>query len=305
MRRTTTETRHDAVGVPGSALALRSHRVACCLASSEARHVAAAVVRRCGNEAVAIPPLEALRGLRHSGPWAALIHDLSPWDGEGVVQVLTVRREHPDLPILVYAPALVGVADFLVRCGALMGLRAEFQQRFTAEEIDRLHLLLVGLLAERPRARVMQMLRAVAPAAPPRTWAFAERALVHLGEERGPATLRVWSLARELGTSQRTLERAWRDTALPPPKEFLDWLALLLATVSAAAAGTTVAKAAQDLRIHSRHLYRLRRRLVPGHIPIPSLHPEQECDLVFLALIERCRGMQAALRTGHVSRVIA
>jgi hypothetical protein len=218
---------------------------------------------------------------------------------------VTVRREYPDLPILVYAPARVGVADLLVRCGTLTGLRAELQQRVAAEEIDRLHRLLVTLLAERPRARVLQMLRAMAPAAPPRAWTFAELALIRLSERRGPAGLRVGPLARELGASERTLERAWHHTALPPPKELLDWLALLLAAVSAESAGTTVARAARALRIHSQHLYRLRCRLLPGHTPTRSLHPNQECDLVLLALAERCRDMEAALQAGQRPAAIA
>jgi hypothetical protein len=305
MRRVMTETRHGgAVGVPAALSARGLDRIACCVASSEARQVAVAAVRCCGGDAVAMPPLELVKALRHSGPWAGLIHDLNPWDREGLAQVVRVRREYPDLPILVYPPARVGVADLLVRCGALTGLRA-LLQRVAPEEIDRLHRLLVSLLAERPRARVLLMLRAMAPAAPPCAWTFAELALIRLSEGRGPAGLRVGPLARELGASERTLERASHRTALPPPKELLEWLALLLAAVSAVSAGTTVVGAARVLGIHARDLYRLRRRLLPGHTRARSLHPDQECDMVLLALAERCRDLEAVLRVGRRSATIA
>jgi len=306
MRRGITEIRHDAATGPrGARIFPHPDRVACCVASGEARDIAIAAARRCASDAVVMTPDELLSVLRHGGPWAALIYDLGPRNGSGVTYAAGVRREHPELPILLYAPASAGVADSLLRCGALTGVRAELQGRVPAEGVERLHTLLTGLLAERPRARVLQMLRAVAPAAPPRAWAFAEQALTRLSERRGPTTCRVSSLARDLGASQRTLEREWHATALPPPKEFLDWVALLLAVVTAASTRTTVAQAAHHLRIHSRHLYRLRRRLVPGQTRIPSLLPEQECDGLLLALIERCRGIQAALRANPPSAAIA
>jgi hypothetical protein len=84
MRRTTTETRHGtAAGV-----AATREQVACCVSSSEARQVATAVVRRSGGDAVAMQPRELRTALRDGGPWAALIHDLNPWDGEVVAQVV-------------------------------------------------------------------------------------------------------------------------------------------------------------------------------------------------------------------------
>jgi len=271
---------------------LASERVACCVSFGEARHTVAAALKRSMVEAVTAPPPEVLMTLRHRGPWTALIHDLNPWDLTGVAQVEAVRQEHPDLPILLYAPGRVGVVNLLLRCARLPGVRAELQQPLGPQETERLRQVLRALLDERPRARILRMLQTVAPNAPARAWTFTELALQRLGKDLGPGPLTVQLLARNLGVSQRTLERSWHGSVLPPPKELLEWLALLLAAINAASAGTTVARAARALGIDSQRLYRLRRRLLPPPLRVVFPPRHEEFEAAFLAFVERCRGSQ-------------
>jgi len=280
-------------------------RVACCIRSPEARDVAAAAVRRCGGENVVISATGLWNALRDHGPWAALIHDLGPWNGSGTAQIMRAREEYPHLPILLYVPVLDGVADSLVRCGALACLRAELQQRENGAELERVQPLLAALLAERPRVRVLELLRLVIPMAPIRVWQFADLALSRLSAGDDSGGLHVAALARELGASERTLERAWHQAAVPAPKELLGWLALLLVGVHADTAGIASAQAARQLRIDSRHLYRLRHRLLGGEWRSDGPDGRHEYNVVLLAFTLRCRELRVARYEGRSRVAIA
>lgn len=272
-------------------------RVAYCVAEEMRQAVAAAL--RLGNfEPVGVSLPDTLSALLEDQHCVALVHDLHPWDLSGAREIEEVRREHPGLPILVYAPNRVGIADLLLRCACLHGVRAELQQTFSAREADRLRSLIVSFIDDGARARVLQMIQSVDPDAPTRAWTFIDLALRTMGRQTTTERLTVAQLANRLGVSQRTLERSWRIAALPPPKELLEWLALLLSGLLSAQSGITVARAARKLGLDSQQLYRFRQRLLPDVLR----SAREDFETVFLAFVGRCRRSTAhALAFGLTS----
>lgn len=260
-------------------------RIVCCVTSGEARYVIRTAVKLSGAQELSTTPTGLLSALRQAQPVTALIHDLAPWDISCVRQFERIRREYPDLPILFYAPARPGVAELLVRCARLSWLRAELQQSFCVQETHRVRDVLRSLREEEPRARLFRMIQTVAPGAPQRAWSFTQLALKNLRRCPPADRLTVVRLADRLGVSERTLERSWSRSVLPPPKEFLEWLTLLLVSLMAVSSGATVSRVARGLGIDSQRLYRLRLRLLPSHLrSVPT-----NFDTVFLAFAERCR----------------
>lgn len=265
------------------------HRVAYCLSSSEARGIVETALRIAGFDAI---PLEAggtaisLPQLREC---SGLIHDLYPWDITGTIQIEGLRHRFPDLLILLYAPARAGIAQLLSFCAHLSGVRAELQQAFTSSEAERLRNLVISMMDDGPRPRLLRMIQAVTPDAPASAWRFTELALRSMGRGR----LTVGQLATGLGLSLRTLERTWHDAALPAPKELLEWLSLLFAGLLSGQSGISVASAARGLGIDTQQLYRFRQRLLPGALR----SSREEFETVLLAFAGRCRTLRRPSRT--------
>lgn len=259
-------------------------RVAYCVAGETRRAVAAAL--RLGKfEPVGVSVPDILSALLEDQQCIALVHDLHPWDLSGTRQIEEVRQQHPGLPIVVYAPNRVGIADLLLRCACLHGVRAELQQTFSEREAERLRSLILSVTELGPRERVLQMIQSVDPDAPTRAWTFIDLALRSMGRQTTTERLTVAELASRLGVSQRTLERSWSNAALPPPKELLEWLALLLSGLLSAQSGITVARAARKLGMDSQQLYRFRQRLLPQVLR----SARDDFETVFLAFVDRCR----------------
>lgn len=202
-----------------------------------------------------------------------------------MLQIERIRRQNPVLPILVYAPNRAGIAEILLSCSRFPGVRAELQQTWCPTEADRLRQLISSVIKDGPRVRLLRMIRSVDGDAPARAYMFIEMALRSIGQQTTTKHLTVANLAAELGVSERTLERSWHTNALPPPKELLEWLALLLAGLLSAQCGIPVARAARKLGMDTQQLYRLRRRLLPPAVRLVR----DSFENVFLAFVERCR----------------
>lgn len=263
-------------------------RVAYCLSSSEARRLVETALRIAGFDAIALDAGDIAQSLHQLRGCSGLIHDLYPWDVTGTVQIERLRQRFPDLLILLYAPARAGIAELLLFCARLSGVRVELQQAFTPGEVERLRNLVVSMMGEGPRLRLCRMIQAVTPDVPASAWRFTELALRSMGRGR----LTVGKLATGLGVSQRTLERTWRDAPLPAPKELLEWLSLLLAGLLSAQSGISVASAARALGIDTQQLYRFRKRLLPRVLR----SSREEFDTILLAFAGRCRSLTRPCR---------
>jgi len=260
-----------------------AERIACCVGSRSVQQTVVTTLRRCNYEAIEISASSLFSALQREHA-CALLDDLYPWDETGVARIQLVRREYPDLPILLYPPARPGIAELLTACTRIPGVHAELQQLPGTRDPDRLRFMMKKVLEEGPRIRLLRMLRTIIQNAPSRMWAFSELALSSIGHQQTTHCLTVSKLAFQLGFSPRTLERSWCNEAIPGPKEMLEWLALLLAALLAAQSGVTVARAARTLGMDSQQLYRIRQRLLPTKCDAARA----SFDAIFLAFADRC-----------------
>ncbi len=117
---------------------------------------------------------------------------------------------------------------------------------------------------------------------------FCRQAVAHLCYSKDQGALTVCSVSHDLHVGVRTLERACGDASLPPPKEMLDWITLLVAAYTAAATQTRTCRVAACLGVDSQKLWRLRHRLLaPAFLREPGTSV-REFERVLLGFADRC-----------------
>ncbi len=188
---------------------------------------------------------------------AALIYDLSPWDGTAVEYLR--RRATPayGAPILLYLPPTGAAFAALSQVPRSDYVGLQIQSRDN-ESLRHLREATSTLVTAIPRVRIMTLLTESIPRLSSAAILFGHRALRVLGSGQRPT---VGSIARALGLSSRTLQRRFAADGLPPPKAFLDWLTLAHVHAVAATRRQTTATVAGHSGLTSNELYRLRKRL--------------------------------------------
>ncbi len=99
------------------------------------------------------------------------------------------------------------------------------------------------------------------------------------------------AIASDMEVSVRTLERDLHAECLPNPKELLNWLTLLYATLAADLAGLSLSAIARSRGWHPSDVYRLRHRLMDrsGASDLPDDQmPDCDFDCSLLAFLQRC-----------------
>ncbi len=278
-------------------------RVGCSVADGNARGLVHRALTLEGAELVELPsPLQRTH-VRHLQRCAALIYDLAPWDDDAVEVVRYARRQHPPLPILLYAPHKPGAAQLVLECGAITGVSAHSQFK-NSGELSRLRRETRNLLDRVSEQVLAQLVDLLIPGAPGEMRMFSRRLLMNLHVQQRRDWLTVGRVARQLRFSARTLERISAGARLPHPKEWLDWLVLLYVSFEAGCSGRWLATIARRIGLEPRHIYRLRRRLLPSEARAEAANTAQAFDLVFLAFATAC-GVPKARATALKRRAAA
>lgn len=229
-----------------------------------------------------------------------IVYDLTPFDQTAWVFVRRLRAGLPGVPILLYPPARRGVGRLLGPCARLPLIEVELQ----GVPVSKLALrtAIRRSIDAAPAAQVLRVMRSVLPGRPPFVTSFLLTVLFGLQARRFAGLPRLADIARQLATTRRSLERAWKANALASPKELLDWATLLLVTRMGAMAGIGSAAAARGLGLDTQHLYRLRRRLVPG---MPR-ETRSDADAEFSAALVRFATLagQRRLPTSRLVRTV-
>ncbi|MBI4420257.1 MAG: hypothetical protein HY560_05480 [Gemmatimonadetes bacterium] len=182
------------------------------------------------------------------------------------------------------------IHDLLLQCARLPLVRAVIQDP-AERDIPALRTELRRAFAHDPVIHVMTLMVDFLPGRPSLVTRFVYEFLQLLDRRTGRRPT-VAAIARAVGVSLRTLERTWREYALPSPKELADWATLLYLTYSAACSGESASALARSLGLDQQALHRLRRRLTPPpahvHRHVPR-HGDGEFRGAALAFAAACR----------------
>ena len=214
------------------------------------------------------------------------VYDLAPWNDVALHLLRCVTTSHPAVPVLLFVPTRTDVASLLVRCGSAPCLTAEFQLR-DREQVIRLRAAMRDLVRNAPGEVIGSTIVSLMPP-DPNVARFCRQAVAHLCYSKDQGALTVYSVSHDLHVGVRTLERACGDASLPPPKEMLDWITLLVAAYTAAATQTRTCRVAAYLGVDSQKLWRLRHRLLaPAFLREPGTSV-REFERVLLGFADRC-----------------
>lgn len=262
--------------------------VACCIRHGSARNRVEAVLR-----ARAVHVLRAswndIASLSDIPAWHALVYDLNPWDDRALGLLRQLSAVAPATPILLYVPFIPGVEPLLEQCVDERRLLLKLQFA-DADECGRLSRELDRLRRAVPCEELLCLLKAGLPHVAARPWIFIEEGLRLVACNGGELHAGTKTVARTMGISVRTLERAFRETSLPHPKEVLNWLSLLYVTLWAQRSGWSPAAVARALDRPPNEVYRLRQRLLYRERGPRTLVPPdpRHFDAVLVAFFERC-----------------
>jgi AraC-like DNA-binding protein len=230
-------------------------RIEVCVECDWAARAASHAVRDIGAAPVQTPtPVTAGRSLRES---AALIYDLSPWDGAAVAYVRRHATRASGSPILLYLPPTGAAFAALSRVPRSDYVGLQIQSR-DGESLRHLRDATSTLVTAIPRVHIMMLLAESIPRLSSAAVLFGQRVLRILGAGQRPT---VGNTARALGLSPRTLQRRFTADGLPPPKAFLDWLTLAHISAVAASHNIATSSVAAHAGLTSNEMYRLRKRL--------------------------------------------
>jgi AraC-like DNA-binding protein len=217
----------------------------------------------------------------------------------GVVYGLTVGREQhlsvlgevhnlaPGMPALAIGLEGPGIESLLQRCSAVPTIRTVLHCP-TCNGDTNIREQVEQLIGANPALRVGRWITSSVSHLPPRAFEFMGSVLEGFcyGWNDLPAT--VGQIAAMSGMSERTLERAWSHSLLPPPHEFISWLTLLYLTLSAEVSRARTVALARSIGMDSRKLYHLRRRLL-SHAARQELRAgSDELSVVVREFARRC-----------------
>jgi hypothetical protein len=231
-----------------------------------------------------------LRVPEGAGGWDALIYDLHPWDERALQVVQRVTRGPHPTPLLLYPPTQAQtVGTLLVRAGATGGEVVALFQQQGAGEVDRLRHSVRALVQTAPRIHLLAAVRECVPGIPPviddYTHALFER--LNSGENR--VDLSVPSIASQVPSTVRSLERSCKAAGLPTPKELSNWMLLIWLAYQAKRTGKPIPAVARRFGVNANKLYRLRRRLLRDACGITGDSSVQGFDEIVEAFRTRCR----------------
>ena len=218
---------------------------------------------------------------------SALILDLAPWDDSAIEIIRWLRRQRPVLPILLYTPHIPDVTKLVLECGSLHGIFAhsQFDSPLTRSTLQRE----VRALLESPAGLLLaELVERIVWGVKKEVLEFIRLAIRTLQVERDCELLKVEELAIRVGISTRSLNRIWRPTPFPRPKEMLDWLAMLFVSFEAARAQVPMSRIAAIVGIDPQRWYRIRRRLMAIDLRRMRLNMDEGFDMTLLAFLDRC-----------------
>ena len=240
------------------------------------------VERSIKSESATAVPVHHQRLFVSSEPsYSALIYDLHPWTSDSAIGVKRLIVNNPGFPILLYVPPTakaLAVANDIVAPGQYR-IQIQVRERQGLKSFKRdLRSVLGGL----PLSKVMLLLESACPNIAGWAHLFIHHVLRTLSVGRRPTAS---ATARAVGVSVRTLERRLSSESLPTPKQFVDWLTLLLVAVMAEQKQMSLARAAQNVGLTSNDLYRLRCRLLGRDIVCSKSDVLSMATLAFAAVI--------------------
>jgi len=167
----------------------------------------------------------------------------------------TLHSRNPYSSVVLFPPAMPGVADLLLAAGRMACVAACIQWS-DARDIERLASTLLVEIGSRPEAIVQRVVSLLLPGNPACVYALMRCALRRraAGKE-----CTLFKLTSDMGMSQKQL-RSWWPAEMPTPSQFVKWVTLLYAARLREDTGTSWDSLARSMGIAENTLRRLRHR---------------------------------------------
>lgn len=219
-----------------------------------------------------------------------VIYDLHPWDDSALHVVERIAAMRPPPPLFLYPPAHVpAVSSLLVRAGALgTDIFAEFQCD-RQDGVPRLRRGLRTLFQKTPKVQLKAVIRGCLQDTPSIVSDYVDAVVDLLYRGEGKVELSIISLTRRLHSTTRTIERSCKAVSLPTPKELCGWITLIHLADLARRRRVTISSVANDCRINTNQLYRLRRRLLREAAEIRTEASAADFEDILQAFRKRCK----------------